>query len=1110
MSTPKHTPTSEDYNDSILFGPRVEVNKLLDYLKTHNDTECVFFEKNTFGTKELWKLDNIIRRDKRLRSMMEALKVDHAVPIQRYCWPKMHHSMFPVLCVSPRGSGKTYAHLIYIVSDLIRRNVTDEVDLETENLDDLRSYPKCLIISSTHDQADYLVRKIDEMKQQAYASIESDPKSIRKMMPIARSVSVDQPEDKLCLRCHESSILIGTPPALIKSLELRAIRFSSAEHVIFDDVDLCLQLHNYRIQELMSAYLSEVGLLESRARSKVAQVRISMFSRKWTELVKKFINNMFPQRIVIFGSIAEASVFLNARFEMEFYQDPVDKIDRLTKLVSFITETNHEKANGAKEKFAIVCSNDLEASELGDKLGRRIPDLPIRLVDAKELGQRSYSSSNGRSKREPILILSDAAIDHEVELTASRNQLSDITHLIHFSLPNDMLVFDQRFRLMHKHIQNERCGLLTTIFLGPKTSSSQSEQLYDLVSRSSSTLRGTKSALRDYIDERASYLCWRWAAIGLCRFAKLSREDRFGSYCPDRHSLMRDKQASNRWPHDGQLKMTLTHVVSPSEYYFWFEAHRDISNINWTKFPLSGRDYMKKLQVQLDKFRDAAPRSLPISKIRKGGIYGVYFHQEARVDRVLLLDEPKHEIERNEDESHISNSLARINPQLEYSKLLPVKKIDYGSRVEVYVKNLFELPESLESIEPQAHRAFHIGYKPISNEPNWHYKTKRQFFEKVTQQNICSVTAWLRLNKDNCFWMDNMVVSRELANIDSTDIISIQPHKELCRDGLAETTTGEPEYLGPSIRLLTLGKWNSQKLNQCANYAFLRRDKPILDLFLLNVGRDQRFENIVVRQVEFNKRLIDLEDSLLEDYVGRKLATLQHLDIDVYCLARLDLGSINQMGEKVYAINRVRIVSELIDQNEDRDLNVVIDEDERKLARYRVVCLDHGDRQIVARSDLFEATPYHLRQLPFQAIACKLANISPTINNDESLRLRASNLMIDISRHSNNDYKVLKGRIVNPQAKGDKLELYLYAAKDESCPVRLHYPMSQLFLEEGIKLHETSNPEYEQAISTEVTSEEDLDLPDTDLRRMIIFASIESLMRELIGDELNSSRADAD
>ena len=241
------------------------------------------------------------------------------------------------------------------------------------------------------------------------------------------------------------------------------------------------------------------------------------------------------------------------------------------------------------------------------------------------------------------------------------NPILHVSHLIHYSYPDDLIVFHQRFRIMAKSLINKEKHLMSTLMMDglPRH---YAKFLFDLFCRSKTTLSSTKSLMWDLVHDEDDRVCWRYATAGTCRLDKTTRDDKFGAFCGDRHRLIGTEEQSN----DKQVLMIITHVVSPNEFYFWQEGFRTVESDTWIYNETCGSKSIKILQKWLDAYKDAPPCSTPLERIRKGLVYGVYFHQEARVDRVLLLDEPKHDAN---DRGNSSRGPATVNRKLGMHKI---------------------------------------------------------------------------------------------------------------------------------------------------------------------------------------------------------------------------------------------------------------------------------------------------------------------------------------------------------------------------------------------------------------------------------------------------------
>lgn len=977
----KLQPPSEHYSDDVLYGIRRDATKQLELNKLMNESECIVVGIGTFvDNSSQWNVKQLCGLDRRLKAMLTELNIVHAFPLQRLCWPQMQLAKFPFLCISPQSSGKTYSYLLYIVSRCITKipiALTDEIITPTTrfeiNPDDCIIHPKYIIICSSQQQVELVDQQIDQIKLAAFGrKVESMNR--QNIPPIVRTVSVHHNEEKLALRCNDSEILIATSAAILKCIKLSYITFTKCEQVIFDDLDITLQLHNITVRELIKRYLIDTQFNESDQENNHAKkvCQVFMFSRKWTLLVQQFVTSVFLQRTLIFGSIIEASVYANVRYELEFSKDIASKLNKLSDLLYLYTSQS-----STDKKVAIMCTTNNDASRLGTALVKRGHSAVFLDEEDPMKFLQPTSAYSMRTASPTIQVMCDSTLEQVIDL------LTDISHVIHFSLPEDLLVFDQRFRLMSKHIKNGSKDLVSTVFLNDKISVKHAKELYDVISRSSTTHNSTRLQLRDFISDRSNSLCWRWASTGVCRLEKLSKEDKFGSYCSAKHSLsIAENGSESELPKSGQFKITITHLVSPNEFYFRFEAHRDKSAIDkkWTKIEGTGYDFMKEFQSKLDEFKDTRKYSVPMEKIKKGVVYGIYSPGEARVDRIVLLEEFKKDI-NNGEKAKKNGMLDAIRYQLEYSKQCEAWKLDYGITINVYLFNIFELPDSLASVKPRCHRGFHLGVKPTDGEPNWLYKAKKFFYDQVCVNNLHDITVWLRLNSNNCFWFENMIVRQRLSNIDAHRVFKSEPHKELIKAGFADSISSEPSCLNRSERLETLSIWQVNECTDYIQYAFLRKDKDDLEIFVLHVSDSDL--SLTVRNHDYNKQLIELEDRILEDYKNSQLQPLNYFAEGTYCIAKIT------MPQGDYFCNRCKIIS----ASSWSEGSTV------RETQFAVECLDHGDQSYVKRCDLFLASPDYFAQLPFQAILHKkLANLNLELLKDRSLYNKAMDAIYSFSR----------------------------------------------------------------------------------------------------------------
>lgn len=1061
-------PPSEEYSDDILFGARRDARKQIEKAKVDNNADCAMYSIGTCANKTQWYLQSLIKKDKRLNDMCRNLNITNAHSIQRYAWPQIHGSNFAVVCIAPESTGKTYASLLYVVTKCIQ-NVPiadtdhiismvedtdtfkmsdvakqpqvvqiDDVEIDQANFnfdalgkpagtsnptstskkettsngwtaseqyevdpDSFIDHPKYVIVCSTQSQVDLLYVEINKMKEAAFGA-KAVASRRDSLPPVVRKIKDHHDVEKMASRCGESEVLLTTPGAFNRLLCIDQFDFAKCKKLIFDDLDIAMQLHNNHVREIIKYYLLHTTYSDEELEAD-ALCHLIVFTRKWTGLVEQFVSEVFKEKTLIFGSLSEACVYAELRFELEVWKQDATKVPKLVNIL---------KSTSKNEKVAIVCDSPCQMNFVqgvlhGNGFGSRSYSVEDKSGQNAKKDERRFEGKGN------TIMITDAAIEFET------TTINDVRHLIHLSIPEDFATFDRRFRLMYRHIDDKSKGLKTTLFMNSAYDMKLAKEIYDLGTRSNGTLSSSKLALRDFISENSSRLCWRWATSGVCRLEKLARDDKFGSFCLLRHSLPpKEGNGSTRYmdqsPKSGQVKMTITHCISPNEIYFWFESHRSIDTRRneWKDLTISGCKFMNRVQTELDKLRDTPESSVALRNVRKGKIYAVYLPQETRVDRVMLLEEPlKLKAPSGDGLKGMQASLAKIrNQKLQYNQQYECMRVDYGVRISVFVKNLIELPDDLANIPPQARRGFLLGYKPIENEPDWSARAKRHFFDIISSNNIVSVTAWLRLARDNNYWLENLIVSKSVLTHNGRDVIPFEPLQDMCIAKLALPSDGEPSCLPKSICQLTISKWNLELLADSATFAFLPKDKAFVDVFVLHaISSDM---TIKVRLYDYNKQLLNLEQSLNNKFRSKTLRQLHYFARGTYCLVRIPDPLVEPNGRVAYTINRCKIIN--VFENETEDDFVV------------VYCLDHGDQFEVAKTDLYQASREDLVQLPFQVIDCNLADLAQDKLQEKTFKEKICNLIYDNTRDKRDQLVKCKAQLRAPGSGDNPKSNYIY------------------------------------------------------------------------------------
>lgn len=1089
----------------LLYGPRRRELERHYKVKEIVDGECIIYPPSSTVVQplNLWYLKNIIVNDKRLAQMFNNLNIKGALSAQTPCWPQMDNKTFPFVCIAPRGTGKTYTYLIYIVSKCITRipivktdeilssdeplkalqdalkpikrpdeldnlaeidhdkfdfnslgkkpdddkqktgpeenkfssqyQTTDECEVDENN--PINIHPKYIIVCSSQTAVERVGKEIDKLKIAAFGIQARFHKSLKDLPPSVRTIDIHQSEKDLVLKCTLSEIIVTTPVALLKCLREEYLKFSLAKMVIFDDLDLMLQTQNSSVREVSKFYLMQTQEDEifqddqiNGGTCKQVSCQLFAFSRKWTYLVQQFMSTLFKQKTVIFRSRCDATVYADLRYELEF---ETNKDLKTNKVASILKQ--YLSGPAETDELAIYCNDTESAGRLSkdlESLGFEIEFLHPNLLTHNHFVTRLQNSTKPR--RKPIYVLADETVDYVVEY------VHKVTHIIHYSFPEDFLIFDHRFRLMHENLRNLKRGMLSTVFLNDKDNVKGIKELYDIISRSVLTLNSTRLELRDFINDTSSKLCWRWATTGLCRMEKLSRRDRFGSYCFDRHSVDLTKVSSTNWPKSGQFKITVSHIVSPSVFYFWFEEHRDESSPQkqWRKLEDTGFKFMLNLEEKLNKFRSAPQYSIPLKNFKKNKVYGIYLPSEEQVYRITLMSLP--EIDHLKSLNN-NPRLYQEHYRLVYENSVKILKIDYGNRLDVFLKNVFELPEELTTVEAQARKAFNLGIKPADNESDWIEKSTKQFKDTLGTER-CSTTVWIRFQYENCFWFESMLASKQFEILSETQTLRTDPNKELCRVGLAEKVNTEPSCLAPSKKLETLSKWHVEDLNKFTQYAFLKETHlghwP--NLFVLQIKDNL---DLLVRHSDFNKQLIQLEAELARDFEDDNLKPLHYFSEGIYCLVRI-IESYNPTTKQPhYVINRCKIVRK-IEETDERSMSYAE-------TLYEVFCLDHGDKFKVKTKDMYLAAPEYLSKLPFQAIECKLADLNRKLLSDPAELKRVRGLLYDYTRDQNEDLLITKCSFKDDGS----IYLYIKIEKEHFVPL-----IEILEAQEGVTLIDNDDP----------------------------------------------------
>lgn len=993
------------YSELEIYGkPRLQGLLELKRLKENNETQCLIYGKRTFSNLERCQnIKHIINGDNRIESMLNKLNITYPLPIQRYLWPMLSKEVQPpCVCISNHTSGKTYSFLLHIMFETIKdlpMIKTGDLDEEATDsrayeptIDDMNSgsatfdKPKYIIVCSSQYKVYDIINILDEMK----GTLHELPSSITNALrPTVASLENLDTQDQIALKCAGKEILVGTPQSLVKCLDAGFLELDSSMKLIFDDIDVSLQLQTASTRNLVKEYMN--------TEDEYGKSQIYIFARKWTELVEHFVNNVFYQKTLIFGSTVEAAVYSKLRFDIDGPMNDDLKNERLVTLLEY----------SKNKKLCIVCQTVDEGTFIKSHLEKKNilaeivePDNIFSVLRKKKpipLTNKITLTNRNEVKQDPIYIITDSSVELAVEL------ISNFQYLIHYSIPRDNSVFDRRFRLMNESLKNSEKDLVTTLMLSDKVNYSTARLILDIVYRSTASLPSTKFELRDIVRKTAEPYCWRWATTGICRLEKLDCSDRLGSYCNMRH-FIDGNDLKTRTKFDGQIRITITRLVNPNEIYFWIDGFRSINSESgkWITSENEGFIFMRDVQEKLNVFRSTKPKSIPFEMIKRNKVYGLFLPQEARVDRVILLEEPV--VEDLGANISMLDQLAR--PTIVYNSQVEALRIDYGIKNHVYLKNIFELPETLQNLKPMANRGLILGFQPADKEPDWLYSAKNLFHEHVCVQDAVETTAWVRQEIKGTFWLESLSVVRSLSNINQRRGICKKPHEILYDEGLADRAPVSISFLNSSQRLEAKSKWNADKLKTLAQFAFLRKENQGEDIYLLHI--DDHL-NAVVRKSDYNSILVEIEADIIDEYHRGCMKQLFYFEVGTLCIAKIsdDLVSSVLINGDSFTMNRCRIVEKVMSK--------------RKI-HYRVYCLDHGDYFTVSKEDLFQGIDKYFLKLPFQAIDVKLAGFKENLGLDTRQKLK--NHLYSLSRDESNQN-------ISLRAFSDQIGLHLFIKTDE-------------------------------------------------------------------------------
>ncbi|OWF35619.1 Tudor domain-containing protein 12 [Mizuhopecten yessoensis] len=593
--------------------------------------------------------------------------------VQCYTWPALLRGR-NVVGISPSGSGKTFAYLAPLLTDLLKPS--NYKDIPTGN----GPYAIILVPFWKSAQMVYDVTKI----------LLGNSRSFRVLVAYGGG----NEENQVVPLINGCELLITTPRSLSRLLQQKYTHLERLCHVVIDDAEIVLEEFREEIQDFMISYSRVVEEHVERS----APREVLVFSSRWCNMVNSFIDAFIPDPTLIITSRFEAAIYGRVK------QIPL--LWRTDQLVSQFLELVNSLAQ-ENSKMIIFCSNVNTTLHIHKLLKSRslYSLLTHDKMDTLMLEQIG-GEWEGPSDKGKILICTDESVE---EL-----KIVDATAIVHYELPSSKTKFGNRLSTMSKYYHNssskEKINIdPTSYILITEDSGRQVETILQLLKRTKSKIpRNLYSMVMGLNQEKNcdgdKDLCVALKAYGSCRYQ---------NKCPARHALLPevDCKATQQPLNSGEVKVLVTNVVDASHYFVRLLEHR----------PPTG-DKVDTSMTMLDLrfkmaewFGDLQHRS-KYSSLCIGEMCAVSEDEET-YHRVKVCDI-----------TGVNSPGDRIKAELMF--------VDDGRKSFVSPNKLYNLPPHLRDVPYQALEVFICRVQPVDLDEKWTSKASMFVYDLLDKKTM--------------------------------------------------------------------------------------------------------------------------------------------------------------------------------------------------------------------------------------------------------------------------------------------------------------------------------------------------------------------------------------
>ncbi|XP_060063128.1 uncharacterized protein LOC132543628 [Ylistrum balloti] len=620
--------------------------------------------------------------------------------IQCYAWPALLRGR-NVVGISPSGSGKTFAYLAPLLTDLLKQ--ANYKDIPAGN------GPYAIVMVPFWKSAQMLY---DLTKKLLCGN---------SYLRVLVTYGGGNEESQVVPLINGCELLITTPRSLSRLLQQKYTHLERLCHIVIDDAEIVLEEFREEIQDFMISYSRVVEEHVERS----APREVILFSSRWCNMVNSFIDAFMPDPTLIITSRFEASIYGRIKHIPLLWR--TDQLaPQFLELVSSLAQENC--------KMIIFCSN-----------------VNTTLYIHKLLKSRSLYSLLAHDKMDTLMLeqiggewagpLDKGKILICTDESGEELKVEDATAIVHYDLPSSKTKFGNRLSTMSKYYYNstnkEKVADVepTSYILITEDSGRQVETILQLLKRTKSKIpRNLHSMVMGINQEKncdgEKELCVALKAYGSCRYQ---------NKCTARHALVPeiDCTVNQQEFNSGEVKVLVTNVVNASHYFVRVLEHRPP---NGDKLDTS--IMMLDLRFKMAEwFGDVQHRS-KYSNLCLGEMCAVSEDEET-YHRVKICDI-----------TGINSPGDRIKAEVMF--------VDDGRKSFVPLDKLYNLPPHLRDVPYQALEVFICRVQPVDLDENWTSKASMFVYDLLNQK---TMDGRIVLRVGNTLWLDPLVERIYLTDV---------------------------------------------------------------------------------------------------------------------------------------------------------------------------------------------------------------------------------------------------------------------------------------------------------------------------------------------------------